>query len=306
MATDIDNIIGLLEQHQLVDLQRDDHIEQLTEANVDLVGRNAALQKELDDLKKPPAPAQTTLFGVNYGDDPDVDESMYKGRAKVARIFLQGLGNVSWNNIARVQRAMKAGVTTFVVSWKDQDVNHVRQFLATIPEGLTIYACFNHEPENDHGSPGTATYTQWSNDWKAHWAKQSPVIRSENCIPTQILMAWSLFPGSKRNVLTEWTAPKGTVDVHAFDGYINKFDPQDLVNRIVASTKAAGLTRTGIAETGSQITDVARGNKLLTLRNAMLNAKMFDWGIYWNDVDPGFDCRLNDRDADTWFDGKAA
>lgn len=240
------------------------------------------------------------MMGVNYGDDPNVDESVYHGRAKVARIFMQGLGGVQWSNIGRVNRATKAGITTFVVSWKDQDLTHVKQFLATIPDGLTVYACFNHEPENDHGNPGDASYADWSAKWKQQWTLQSPLIRAEHFIPTQILMGWTLYPGSKRNI-SDWTAPKGTVDVFGFDGYVNKFDPTDLVNRMVAATKAAGLTRTGLAETGSQITDSTRTSKLTTLRQAMDNTHMFDWAIYWNDVDPGFDCRLNETDATAWL-----
>jgi hypothetical protein len=223
------------------------------------------------------------------------------GRAKVARIFLQGLGGTKWSNISRVQRAMNAGIKIFVVSWKDQNATNVKAFLASIPNGVTVYACFNHEPENDHGNPGDASYAAWSAEWKHQWSVQSPLIRAEGFIPTQILMGWTLYPGSKRK-MDEWTAPKGTVDVFGFDGYVNKFDPQDLVNRIVAATKAAGLTQTGIAETGSQINDQSRTDKLTKLKDAMNKSKMFDWGIYWNDVDPGYDCRLNEKDADVWFD----
>ena len=245
-------------------------------------------------------PASAPLFGVNYGDDPAVDESMYHGRAKVARIFMQGLGGIKWTSIDRVNRAMKDGVTTFVVSWKDRDAAHIRDFLASIPNGLTVYASFNHEPENDAGKPGDAAYAAWSAEWKRQWTLQSPLIRAEGFIPTQILMGWTLYPGSGRK-MSDWTAPSGTVDVFAFDGYVNKFVPQDLVDRMVAAAKAAGVTRTGLAETGSQIDDPQRNSKLAALRTALVNAKVVEWGIYWNDVDPGYDCRLTQSDADTWL-----
>lgn len=253
------------------------------------------LQTELDALKKS---KQSTLYGLNFAQS---GASVYESRAKAARIFLQGLGTTKWSDIARVQRATTLGITTFVVSWKDQDINHVRAFLASIPKGLTVYACFNHEPENDHGDAGSASYAQWSKDWKDQWSKQSPVIREYGFIPTQILMGWTLFPMSGRKV-EDWTAPKGTVDVFAFDGYVNKFAPKEMVNAMVAATKAAGLTRTGLAETGSQLTDTGRTKKLTDLKTEIDKAEVpFEWAIYWNAADPGFDCHLNDVDADVWF-----
>lgn len=265
-----------------------------------------ALRAEIERLTHPDV--TETLYGVNFPDlavgaKPGLGES----RAKVARIFLQGLSGVKWANIARAQRAVKAGITTFVISWKDQDLDHVKAFLATIPDGLTIYACFNHEPENDHGDPGSATYAAWSDKWKQCWLDQSPLIRAEGFIPTQILMGWTLFPKSGRK-LEEWTAPKGTVDVFGFDGYVNKFSPQDMVDAMVAATKAAGLTKTMIAETGSQITDTARTAKLVDLKQRIAAAPdagvTFVAAIYWDDADPGFDARLNDADADVWFGTK--
>lgn len=264
-------------------------------ANADLadaLAENARLQAELDAL----TPKTSTLYGLNFTDTA----SKYEPRAKVARVYLQSLKGVTWQSIPRIQRATNAGVTTFVVSHKDGDLGNVRAFLATIPAGVTVYVCVNHEPENDHGEPGSAAYATWSITWKQRWADQSPLIRAVGAIPTQILMGWTLYPGSKRD-LADWTAPAGTVDCFAFDGYVNSFDPADLVARIVAATKAAGVTRTGLAETGSQVTDKARTTKLTTLKAALDESGMFDWGIYWNDVDPGFDARLNDTDADVWL-----
>ncbi len=48
-----------------------------------------------------------------------------------------------------VQDALADGIKTFVISWKETDPSAIRSFLADIPNGLTVYTSFNHEPEND-------------------------------------------------------------------------------------------------------------------------------------------------------------
>ena len=57
---------------------------------------------------------------------------------------------------------MADGIKTFVISWKETDQNAIRTFLAGIPDRLTVYTSFNHEPENDTGRPGSAGYKQWA------------------------------------------------------------------------------------------------------------------------------------------------
>jgi hypothetical protein len=141
----------------------------------------------------------TTLWGANYAGSNEVDESLYLGQAQVARIFFQDLGATPWSAHEAVQQATADGIDTFVISWKDRDPDDVRAFLATIPDGLTIYASFHHEPENDAGSPGSDTYRAWSAEWKRLWSVQSPIIRAEGFVPTGILMAtpWSLPPAAR-------------------------------------------------------------------------------------------------------------
>jgi hypothetical protein len=281
------------------------HVDTLQQMVTDRDQTILALTAENQSLKDQLGKQQVgTLWGANYSDVAGINEALVAGRAQSARIFLQGLGGVKWSNIARAQRAVKDGVKTFVVSWKDQNLDNIKAFLDSIPDDLTVYACFNHEPENDHGNPGDAAYATWSKQWKDQWAKQSPVIREAGAIPTQILMGWTLFPASNRK-LSEWTAPEGTVDVFGFDGYVNKFTPAAMVDAIVAATKAAGLTRTMIAETGSQVTDTKRTEKLIDLKQRIVKAPeqgvTFVTAIYWNAQDPGFDCRLTQKDADVWF-----
>lgn len=242
----------------------------------------------------------TTLWGANYAGSNEVDESLYLGRAQVARIFFQDLGANSWSANQGVQEATADGIDTFVISWKDRDPDDVRAFLATIPDGLTIYASFHHEPENDAGSPGSDTYRAWSAEWKRLWSVQSPIIRGEGFVPTAILMAYTLVPGSGRQ-LADWTPPEGTVDVLAFDAYLGRQDPVAQVERIVEAVESLGLSRTGIAETGAPLGQPDRAEKLATMRAEILAAGVFEWAIYWNASNPGYDSRMDPAAADAWF-----
>ena len=77
-------------------------------------------------------------------------------------------------------------------------------------------------------------------EYRRQWGLQSPLMRAEGMIPTNILMAYTLVKGSGRDV-ADWTPPKGSVDVFAFDGYYGKGkDPTALVERMSAAAKAAG------------------------------------------------------------------
>jgi hypothetical protein len=240
------------------------------------------------------------LWGANYSDAAGVDESVYGGRAQVARIFFQTLGGRRWSSNQAVREATEDGIRTFVISWKERNPEAVRAFLATIPDGLTVYACFNHEPENDAGGPGSASYQAWSAEWKRLWAEQSPIIRAEGFIPTSILMAYTLIPSSGRKV-SDWTPPAGTVDVFAFDGYLGKHDPVAQVERMSAAARTLGIDRTGLAETGSPTTDPDRAAKLRTAKAELSEAGNFEWALYWNSSQDGYDSRLDAATADIWF-----
>jgi hypothetical protein len=260
----------------------------------------------------PPAPEEPTpssppssgggepLWGANYSTLPGVDESIYDRRAKVARIFFQSLPTgKKWSSDGAVKQATADGIDTFVISWKERDVDALRAFLRTIPDDLTIYACFHHEPENDAGRPGSDTYRAWSTEWKQLWAEQSPVIRAEGFIPTSILMAYTLIPASGRKV-SDWTPPPGAVDVFAFDGYLGKHDPEAQVARMSAAARAMGV-RTGLAETGSPTSDPDRADKLRIAKRELAAAGNFEWAIYWNSALNGYDSRLDAATADIWF-----
>jgi hypothetical protein len=250
-----------------------------------------------------PAPSGHTRFGANYTTAAQVDEGIYAGRATAARIFFQQLDGAKFSSNGAVKQALADGVKTFVISWKETDQNAIKTFLAGIPDGLTVYTSFNHEPEDDHGSPGSADYKAWSTEYKHQWSVQAPLMRAEGFIPTNILMAWTLNPKSGRTV-ADWTPPKGTVDVFAFDAYYGKGkSPSALVDRITAATKAAGLSRTGLGETGAPASDPDRVANTKEMKTAVNDSGMFDFGLYWNSSEgSGYDSRMDKATADAWFD----
>jgi hypothetical protein len=258
---------------------------------------------ETDPAPSPsPSPSGTTLFGANYTTQSGVDERVYQNRAQVARIFFEQLDGAQFTRNGAVQEALADGVKTFVISWKETDLAAIRTFLAGIPDNLTVYTAFNHEPEDDHGQPGTTSYKAWSAEYKRQWSLQSPVMRAQGMIPTNILMAWTIFPKSGRT-LAEWTPPRGTVDVFAFDAYYRQGkDPSKLVDAIVAATKSVGLERTGLAETGAPADDPSRLLMTREMRASVLAAGNFDFACYWGSLGrTGYDSRMNAATADAWF-----
>lgn len=247
-------------------------------------------------------PVPQTAFGANYTTASGVDETVYGGRARAARIFFQQLDSVSFSQNGAVKEALADGVTTFVISWKETNLTAVQNFLAGIPDGLNVYTSFNHEPEDDNGNPGSATYRAWSTEYKHQWSLQAPLMRAEGFIPTNILMAWTLNPNSGRDV-ADWTPPAGTFDVFAFDAYYGSGkDPASLVTKIEAATAAVGVTRTGLAETGAPSDYASRVTDTQEMRQSVLDAGNFAFATYWGSVGPtGYDSRMDPATADAWF-----
>ncbi|MEQ6902120.1 fibronectin type III domain-containing protein [Nocardioides sp. YIM 152588] len=241
-----------------------------------------------------------TLFGANYTSTADVDETVYGGRAEAARVFFQQLDGKSFSKNGPVKEALADGIDTFVVSWRETDLAAIRTFLAGIPDGLTVYTSFNHEPENDAGAAGTASYDAWATEFRRQWKLQSPLMRAEGFIPTTILMQYTLAPSSGRDI-ADWTPPQGTVDVFAFDSYLTgDVDPAKMVDRMTEAARAAGVPRTGIAETGSPADDPDRVARTRALRNEVIAAGGFDFALYWNAVDR-YDHRMDKKVSDAWF-----
>lgn len=295
-----DGILKLLEDHLSSDATTN---KMLATAQLDLRSKDTLIQSLRDKI------AQLTdaapLFGMNFAADPkNSNESLFGNRTiQVARIFLQGLKGKVWSKIPEVIRATARGIKVYVVSWKDTVLDNLKAFLATIPEGITVYLCFHHEPEDDANNAA----------WRKSWDDQSPIMRTYCAavpIPTSILMAYTLDPKSGRKP-AQWALPKGLVDVHGFDAYLSNYTPTYQWDHITAFCRTYGTNRTLIGETGSDAGDAKRPAKLADFRaQAIERDKATDFDIDavigWSAKDTkGWDGRFDAAALDNLLD-KAA
>jgi hypothetical protein len=157
------------------------------------------------------AAVSTPLLGANFGSLPD--ESLYRGRPDVARLYFSSSLPTSPVN-ATWRRAYNAGVRTFVVSWKDSNATRLRTFLRNIPSGVKVYGCYFHEPEDDI-ERGSLSLKAWRSTTVAHAA----IMKSHGVIPTTIIMGFTLIGGKGRRV-TDYMVPE--VSVFGTDYYPDK------------------------------------------------------------------------------------
>lgn len=251
-----------LQDNRILGLFRDN--ETLSNENGQLVQTNAELLRRIAELEHP-TPTQKTVFGQSFNNKAQIGEE----HAGAARVYFQTtVGADYWVKRPEVQRARALGITTFVVSWKDKNLDHVKAFLDGIPDGLTVYAGGFHEPENDAGNPGDASYKAWSAEFKKLWDKLGPAIRDAGHIPTFCNMAWSLYPASKRDI-NDWVPNKGAADVCGFDNYYGKFDPVETLNRAADVADKLGLPLL-IGETGTTFADPKAAEKAKAYREECL------------------------------------
>ena len=157
-----------------------------------------------------------------------------------------------------VKEALADGVKTFVISWKETDLGAIRTFLAGIPDGLTVYTTFNHEPEDDHGKPGTTRVQGLVR------GVQAPVVAA---------VAGDAGAGHHPHQhphgldpLPEVGSRRGRVD--AAEGHGRRVrlrrllrqgqGPVELVDRSWPRPRRPGCQRTGLAETGAPSSDPSR------------------------------------------------
>lgn len=250
---------------------------------LDLEAENAALRARLAELE----PVPVTLRGVSYKQQPNTNEQLYAGRAQVARIFLQNLDGRSWGNVGQIARAESHGVKVFVVSWKDTSAARVGAFLSTIPDGVTVYGSYHHEPEND-GQFLTPLL------WQARWQEQAPVMRAHGVIPTPIRMAGTLYGVKGRNI-ADWVLPDGVADVCGFDAYYEDRDPADLAARVLAHAEQEGRPLL-IAETGDYADSPTRPAKSATFYGALEGRAIAV--CYWNSATVDHDFTLDPATID--------
>ena len=141
---------------------------------------------------------------------------------------------------------------TAVVSFQSGTPTQIRTFLASRPKTLQCYATYYHEPEDNFTTAARKTA------YRASWQHYAPAIRAAGCVPTLILMKWSLAPASGRH-WRDWY-PQGAVDLLGFDAYNTRVkqtdpayaEPAQFLAPILAVSKDTGLPW-GLAEVGSSI-----------------------------------------------------
>lgn len=270
-----------------------------------LKAQYAALKAEFDQYKidhpadpdpdPDPEPQPTTqLFGTSYG---GADESKNRGRARVARIFFSG--NCPSNPFADAdyQKAYNEGVRHFVFSWKGTQTGaQLKQCFANIPQGVTAYGCYWHEPE-DNIADGSLTLA----GWKQRHVEHANAMREAGVIPVTILMAYTLAAASGRDVTDYYVGDDGFM----FDAYFNpakgKDNPEGSVDKIVAAAKAAGAKFAGLGETGvpHSVALNTTVDLVKRLRAKILATPFMRVNCYWPSGDFTF---ATDEVADAWFE----
>ena len=196
------------------------------------------------------AASSTWRFGSSLNDSNDAARlGAMMGRPLTSgRVFFPGAPPTKWSDSSVLLSVPSNGIVT--VSFKSGDPAQVGAFLAGHPQTQKCYATYYHEPEDNFlTAAGKAAY-------KATWARYAPEIRKAGCIPTAILMSWSLNPKSGRD-WHDWY-PKGSVDVLAWDMYNPQADsgvypaPADMFKRIFEVRTETGLP-VGVPEVGSTL-----------------------------------------------------
>ncbi len=201
------------------------------------------------------ATTPVSRFGSSINSPDDVARiSGLMGRPLTSvRVFFNGTPAL-WSNSALLNSIPANG--TAVVSFESGTPAQIQTFLAGHPSTMKCYATYWHEPEDNFTTP-----TQQA-AYRASWHQYAPAIRAAGCIPTLILLKWSLNPNSGWD--WHWWYPQGDVDLLAFDAYNGSVkkasptytDPVKFVAPMVAVSASTGLPW-AMAEVGSYIVGTA-------------------------------------------------
>ena len=188
------------------------------------------------------APEPRVVYGANYG--AVADESRYQRRPNAARIYYRQRIPADLTKTGPFSRPYNDGVRTFLISWKDENRDRVRTALRSLPDNVTVYGTYFHEPEDDIAR-GDLTLAAWTRDTNA----QAKIMRRQDIIPTTILMAFTVVGGKGRDVSDYYDA---NVAVFGFDYYPDKIkqSPRTVINQMAAASRASGSGRLVIGEFG--------------------------------------------------------
>jgi hypothetical protein len=245
---------------------------------------------EPDEPDPDPEPAQ--VFGTSYG---GADESRNDGRSEVARIFFQGncpsdpFADADW------QQASRDGNTSVVFSWKgSQTGESLQTCFDSIPDGITVYGCYWHEPEDN--IPGDMSLASW----RGRHIEHQEAMREVGVIPVGIFMAYTLNDNSGRDITDYYCGDDGVM----FDAYFNpakgKTNPEAVVDKCVAAARAANAKFGGLGETGvpDSVDDQVTIQLTTRLRAKLDVTPYMRVNCYWPSGDFRF---ISDAHADAWF-----
>ena len=192
------------------------------------------------------APVTSSIgSSINTADDTARVSGMLGRQLTTARVFMY-TPPATWAKSSTLNSL--PGNATVVLSFQGGTPTQIQSFLASRPTGTTCYATYYHEPEDNFTTPAQIAA------YHASWDAYAPAIRAAGCIPTMILMKWSLNPKSGRNWLNYYYPDD--MDVIAFDAYntaLNRgyySDPTKYLAPILAASAQVGKPW-GLAEVGS-------------------------------------------------------
>jgi len=240
-----------------------------------------------------------TPFGSSITDSGDVSRlSALMGRPLTSvRVFYNGTP-AKWTNSATLNSIPADG--TAVISFQTGTPEQIQTFLSGHPPTMKCYATYWHEPEDNFTTPAEQAA------YRASWQAYAPAIRAAGCIPTLILLKWSLNPKSG----WDWRAwyPAGAVDVMAFDAYNGSAklavpgytDPVAFIAPIVAVSQSTGLPW-ALAEVGSYVVGTAADRAAwaagVAAEVSQFSVPFADW---WDQVGTNHDFSLDGPTATAW------
>ena len=253
-----------------------------------------------------PAVSPTSPFGasINSLDDVGRLSTLLNRPLSSVRVFLNGIPT-SWSGYDLLGTV--PANATVALSFQSGTPAQVQTFLASRPVGMKCYASYWHEPEDNFTT--TAQKAAYLESWHGY----APAIRAAGCVPTLILMKWTLNPKSGYN-WRDWY-PAGDVDVFAFDAYNTRAKiggygiPANYLAPILAASTDTGLPW-ALTELGSDIPAGTSPAERAAWAHGVAAAAAADprflFADWWDVLSPtGRDYSLDSATALAWNNGPA-